>query len=731
MNLSLTDEQLLLQDSFRKFFLKESTPDRVRTAGQGSFDSDLWRVIIEMGALHIRVPATADGLGGSLLDAMLICEEAGKRLASGPLVEAIVVARLLAMLDNKTALTLLTAVLAGERIIVPALRPLVEAGGQIVPGGAAANAAVGLYNGELVLIDRTPPDSSDYPQWRLSSEELRDRKTVLGSGADVQALYLAVCEEWKLLSGAMLGAMAHEALQQAAAYARERIQFGRPIGSFQGVAHPLADAVTDVEAGQLLMRRCVWAVSKKHSDAAALISLGWWWQTQAAATAVRRAVRAFGGYGLSVEYDIHLYNFRANQLALANGDPYLELETAGERLFNGAASPLPDAGDIGITFDLDEKSAAFKAKTRAFFKANYTPEMAAKAHHSTKSHDAEFHRKMAEEGLLFANWPVEHGGEGRGSREMYASSEIFEEFNYTTHVLGTTTVVGQLVARFATPDAKNEIVPQILAGKAVCSLGFSEPGSGSDVFSAQTSATRNGDDWIIRGQKMFTTGAHLADYIILLARTRTSVAKHEGLTLFIVPTTLPGFSFQPVHTYQDEKTSITYYDELRLPDRYRLGEVDRGVDVMGAALSLEHGSGSLYLGQVRMLENALAWANSTAYGEAPIEKASVRARMAIVKARFEAAAAMVTRLVWADDVGLQNRAWGPMTKLFITETYVKSAWEIMEMGGPDSLERGEHPLGMVELGHRRAYATTIYGGTSEIHRSLVAEKALGLPKSRS
>src|SRR5690606_13588867 len=124
-------------------------------------------------------------------------------------------------------------------------------------------------------------------------------------------------------------------------------------------------------------------------------------------------------------------------------------------------------------------------------------------------------------------------------------------------------------------------------------LGFSEPQAGTDVFACQFKARRDGDDWILDGQKMFTTGGHLADYILLLTRTTPGGAKHEGLTMFIVPMNLPGIDMQPVLTLQEERTNITFFGDVRVPDCYRLGETDQGLAVMMAVLELEH-SGSAY-----------------------------------------------------------------------------------------------------------------------------------------
>ena len=220
--------------------------------------------------------------------------------------------------------------------------------------------------------------------------------------------------------------------------------------------------------------------------------------------------------------------------------------------------------------------------------------------------------------------------------------------------------------------------------------------------------------------------------MLLLARSEPGSLGHKGLTLFVVPTSLPGFSHQPVHTYQDERTNITFFADLVLPDRYRLGETGAGSQVMGEALKLEQGAGAiLFHGQAQTIAAARRWAESGEPGQRAVDRPETRQGMAAVQARFEVAHAIVVRDLWAADNGISDRSFGPMSKLFVTEAHLTNAWQVLQMAGAEGLMTGQHDLGMVELGHRRAYAETIYGGTSEIHRSLIAEQALGLPKSRA
>jgi alkylation response protein AidB-like acyl-CoA dehydrogenase len=469
-----------------------------------------------------------------------------------------------------------------------------------------------------------------------------------------------------------------------------------------------------------------------EADAAALVSLAWWWMGQATVTAVRRSVRTLGGYGLALEYDLQLYNRRGNSLVLLGGDPLQELERAGDILHASAPATVPKSADVGIDFSVGEAGRRHAEKLQAFFMENWDDRMRAKAHHSSASHDAIFHRKLAEAGLIYSSWPAEYGGRKASTAEDAAAALVFEKWNYTSHIIVVCNLVGKIVMRHASADAKAEIIPRIKAGEAVCSLGFSEPASGSDVFAAKTAAVRDGDDWIINGQKMFTTGGHFADYVLLLTRTSSAGPKHQGLTFFIVPTKLKGYEAQPVKTYMDERTNVTFYSDLRIPDKYRIGKTDEGAAVMADALTLEHGGGNYFSGQARMMRNAIAWAEAKdASGVRPLDNKSIRARLAKVRARFEVAACFAARDSWAADVGHMDRSWGPMAKLFISESYLASTWEILEMAGPSGVLTGTDPLGTVELDHRRAYGTTIYGGTSEIHRSIIAEQALGLPKSRS
>jgi len=730
MQVCLTEEQELLKSTFGRLFKEKSTPARVRESGSIGHDPALWTELAAMGVPMMRVDGAQGGGELSLLAAAVIAEEAGRFIASVPMSEAIVAARLLSRLPERQG-DYLDRVANGETIITIALEPADRLTSQIVPGGAVCSGVIVLKGQQLLLVEgRGGEPLANTGNLPLSRWNLAEGK-VIASGTDAVSLYQEAIEEWRLLSAAVLLGASDQALRLASDYANERVQFGRRIGSFQGLAHPLADSLADVESGRLLLWRAIDAIARGEGRAAGLASLSYWWATQASNMAVHRAIRALGGYGLSLEYDVQLYHRRVTGLILSGGDPFNSLVAGGERLFAGQSVRLPEAGEATMSFDLPEGSTEIGAKLSAFFEAHRTPEMVEKAHHSTASHNKDFHRKLARSGFLFRSWPNAEPSPTPAS-DAYAVQSVIEAEGYTTHVISTTDMVGQIVEMFGTEEAKAEITPRILDGDAVCSLGFSEPSSGSDVFAAATRAVPAGDDWIIDGAKMFTTAAHYADYVLLLARTDTSGKKHEGLTLFIVPTSLPGFSFQAVQTYQDERTNITYYGDLRLPGRYVLGKVGDGAAVMGACLKLEHSAAaSMFVGYKEMMKSADQWAHMAVDGAAPLDDPSRRTRYAAVVARFEASAALVARSVWAADTGHHHRAWGPMAKMFVTESHLHSAWELLQLGAPESGLTGKHPLGIVELGHRRAYGSTIYGGTSEVHRSLTAEQGLGLPKSRS
>ncbi len=295
-----------------------------------------------------------------------------------------------------------------------------------------------------------------------------------------------------------------------------------------------------------------------------------------------------------------------------------------------------------------------------------------------------------------------------------------------------TEFVAAITMLAGTAEAKEEVIGRVLAGDALGCLGFSEPQSGSDIFGAKFSAVRDGDDWILNGQKMFTTSGHNAHYILLLTRTDNTGRKHEGLSMFVVPMDLPGIELHPVYTLQDEKTNITYFTDVRVPGKYLLGEANQGAHVMTLGLSFEHGGSGYWAAQRAMVMRAVAWASkSRPDGTRPIDDPIVRRVLARAAAREEVADVLCRRVEWATVENIHEISWGPMAKVFTTENMARDAEAIVAAAAPDSLIRGlDKDLDIVEVTMRRGMAMTIYGGTSEVHRSLIAEKSLGMPKSR-
>jgi alkylation response protein AidB-like acyl-CoA dehydrogenase len=719
MNLDLSQDQEMMRETFARFLNENSSPARVRAALPGGFDRALWTGLAELGAFSLRVPQSQGGLGLSLLDATVLMEEAGRTLVSGPLAETLIVARLLAMRGDGADGALLDRVLAGKAVVGIAFADIVREPIQWIAGGAVAEAVIACKGDQIVLIGiaegerKSEPNLASTPiaQLRLGDAPCR----TLSSGSAGLEAFAQALEEWKLLMAAALSGLAREAIRLAAAYARERVAFGQPIGTYQGISHPLADLICDVDGGKYLTWKAIRDIADNAGHAAAEISLTAWWNADSASRAVAQALHTFGGYGLTTDYDIHLYNLRAKAWPLVFGDPTRFLEEAARRLYAGEQARLPEAGDVAIDFDIGEEARQLAHEVDAFFRQNLTPELKAKAHYSWDGHDAGIHRKLAEARLLFLG---------------HAAYDVWQEHGWTTAPMSVAGMVGTIIQRFGSDELKREVLATVARGEALCSLGYSEPSAGSDVFAARTRAVREGDSWRIDGQKMFTSGSNFTDFVLLLARTDPEAPKHQGLTMFIVPLKAKGVEIKPVFTFQDERTNISYYDGVRIPDSYRLGEVNKGVKVMSASLELEHGGGFAPV-QKRMVRAAEQCSRALHRdGEALIEKAAVQARLARASAHTILAELISLRALWAGVNKKPNLAYGPMAKLFSSEKFLKDSSDLLDLTAPDSLAGRDGPAGFLNQCYRHAQGTTIYGGTSEIHRSLIAERALGLPRSR-
>ncbi len=279
------------------------------------------------------------------------------------------------------------------------------------------------------------------------------------------------------------------------------------------------------------------------------------------------------------------------------------------------------------------------------------------------------------------------------------------------------------------------MLPRLLSGDSVPALGYTEPDSGSDVAAARTRAVRDGDGWRIDGQKMFTSLAEEADWILLLTRTNPDGPKHQGLTFFLVPTSTPGIEIQPIRTLSGKRTNATFYDGVRVGDEWRIGEVDGGWQVMLVALSYERGVAGGVRDAERLLVNAEAYARATRGddGRPLVEQPEWRDALGRLAVDVEVADLLAGRAAWVSGSGRLPGTEGAQVKLFATEAVTRGANTFLDLAGPDGVVRGDPHVDRArffEYCYRFAPVTTIYGGTSEIQRNLIAQRGLGLPRSR-
>ena len=389
-----------------------------------------------------------------------------------------------------------------------------------------------------------------------------------------------------------------------------------------------------------------------------------------------------------------------------------------------------------MDFDPSPAAQEFRAEVRAFLERHFTPEMAERVHQTGQMHDWELHRAFAEQGWISAALPPSMGGQGRGPEELAALFQEFEFAGAPYDGMSISMLVVAVIAQVGTDFHRREIVPKVMTGDALLCLGYSEPGAGSDVAACTTRAERDGEGWVVHGQKMWTSLAECSEWSILLTRTNPDVAKHRGLTFFLCPMNLPGIEIQEIETLGGKRTNAVYLDNVRIGDEWRLGEVDGGWDVMRVALAYERGVMGGMSDGVRLLDAARSWAESSRRpdGSRPLDDPAVRERLVRTAIHNEVADLLGARAVWVAAGGDLPGLEGSQAKLFATETYTRASELLCDMLGPEgALQHGVPGApadGFLEKSFRNATVTTIAGGTSEIQRNNIAERLLGLPRAR-
>jgi alkylation response protein AidB-like acyl-CoA dehydrogenase len=378
-----------------------------------------------------------------------------------------------------------------------------------------------------------------------------------------------------------------------------------------------------------------------------------------------------------------------------------------------------------VDFSLSPAAQSFRAEVRTFLAEHLTSEIVERAHRTGTIHDWGLHRALAERGWLAAGLPVTAGGQDRDPVELAIFFSELEKAGAPIDGLATTMIVAGVIQQIGTEYQRQTVIPKLLSGEALCCLGYSEPDAGSDVAAATTRAVPDGDEWVIDGQKVFTSLAHEASWVILLTRTNTAVAKHRGLTMFLVPMDTPGIDVAPIWTMGPERTNTTYYHDVRISDRWRLGEVDGGWQVMLVALAYERGVMGGTAKGFPLWEAARDCAAAVGRLDDPV----VRERLARLAIDNEVAELLTLRTAWVASTGALPAVEGSITKLFASEAYQRAAESLGDLAGPAGLWR-RGPGAALEEARRHAPVVTIYGGTSEIQRNGIAERLLGLPRAR-
>lgn len=381
-----------------------------------------------------------------------------------------------------------------------------------------------------------------------------------------------------------------------------------------------------------------------------------------------------------------------------------------------------------------EDHKQFRETVRAFVAVQRTPELLAEISEGegrARGPEArKFRAALSEAGFIAMAWPEEYGGQGRGGLYSFL---LGEELAYWRLPFDSMSInsIGATLRQFGTDAQKRDWLPRILSGEMTMALGYTEPDAGTDLASLKTRAVRDGDEWVINGQKIYTSGAHVSTHVFLAARTDPDAPKHRGVSMFVFPLNTPGVSVRPLYTMGRIRTNETFYEDVRIPLNALVGEENRGWYTVAHALDLER----VVIGPWRPLQRLLDDLTShlREHRAELLAEPYVRTKLAEAKLDVEVARALATTNAALIDRGIVPTMEASMTKVWASDATARLTNLAMDLlgraGGLQRESDDRAPLeGTFEEGWRGAPVSRFGGGTNDIQRRIIATRGLGLPR---
>ncbi|MGR9090030.1 MAG: acyl-CoA dehydrogenase [Gammaproteobacteria bacterium] len=766
-----TTEHNMLRDSAITFCARDAEPGRLKALKQTDMDFDpaVWQQMVELGWAAILVPEDCDGLGLNLAAAAVVLEQLGRVVAPEPMLEtagfAVNVLTGVPVSPDRDAL--LRDIAGGARCPVvcaaqyqrgtsAGLPHAQRKGNDSVLAGSADCIALARSAdvfivaaddaGELLLCLL----AADTAGVTVESRQLADNTTharvtfadvavsadaIIARGGDAHAALDRAIDANNILSAAYLGGLMSQALDTTLDYLRTRKQFGRTIGSFQALQHRAVDMFIQRDLAGAVVADALAGIESPDADRRAILASRAIYRAGVAALAItREAIQMHGAIGFTYECDIGHYLNRAMVLSARQGNAARHLRELGGLLRragtddpnDGLRGEVPADPADGDWNSLDDES--FRHIVRAWLEAEYPEALRYPPRRLDWAEIKPWYMQLSAKGWLAPSWPVEHGGMGLSPSKVLVFMEEQERWGVARAPDMGIVMIGPLLIQHGTPEQRDNYLPKILAGENVWCQGYSEPNSGSDLASLQCEAVLDGDEFVVNGQKTWTTMAQHATHIFLLVRTDKSVKQQAGISFLLADVTSPGITIRPIRNLAgDEEFCEVFFDDVRVPAENIVGEMNNGWRIAKALLSFER----IFLGSPKQSQYALQRLESIAAGRGLFDDPGFLDRFTRLKLDtldLESVYATYAQIV------RDGGTLGPdvsMLKIWATETFARLTELMLEAAGEFGAERGDLNFGAGRANILSQFynsrPATIYGGSNEIQRNILAKNVLDLP----